>query len=43
MRQKWLPKSDKDEDLGIALYLENDFWENMRDVVASGIAKALNG
>jgi|TARA_R110002124_G_scaffold78820_2_gene210143 hypothetical protein len=43
LRTKWLPQSEEDDDLGTALYLENQYWENMQIAVANGIGKALNG
>ncbi|WP_172449194.1 DUF6890 family protein [Bowmanella denitrificans] len=43
LRAKWLPHSNDDDDLGTALYLENQYWQNMAISVANGIAKAMKG
>jgi hypothetical protein len=43
LRAKWLPQSDTDDDLGLALFIEKEHWQNMEIAIANGIAKALNG
>lgn len=44
MRQH-LPGEDPDDEnaMGMALYLDNRYWENMTTVVANGITKAFKG
>ncbi|MDG9666725.1 hypothetical protein ONV78_03180 [Hahella sp. CR1] len=41
---KWLSAQEPSEDaLGLALFLERDYWSKHEIAVANGIAKALKG
>ncbi|WP_371824041.1 hypothetical protein [Hahella sp. HN01] len=41
---KWLSAQEPNEDaLGLALFLERDYWSKHEIAVANGIAKALKG
>lgn len=43
-RSKWLPHApDTIDTWSIALFLEQDYWENLAQAVAAGISKAMNG
>jgi len=40
--KKWLPGEELNElSMGEAMFLEKNYWKNMADAVAQGIAKVL--
>ncbi|WP_196588304.1 DUF6890 family protein [Aliivibrio fischeri] len=42
-RRKWLPNEpDSEQNLAYAIWLEQNYWENMQNVTASGVAKAFS-
>ncbi|WP_415720341.1 DUF6890 family protein [Photobacterium ganghwense] len=42
-RRKWLPgEQDTETNLARAVWLEQNYWENMRMATANGVAKAFS-
>ncbi|MGF1688354.1 hypothetical protein L4C36_16950 [Photobacterium japonica] len=42
-RRKWLPgESDTEANLARAVWLEKEFWANMRTMTANGVAQAFS-